>query len=52
MVVQILKKRWVDKSKENALDTVNQYAEFLGVPIKKVHFRVYDNREMYARAQS
>jgi len=47
MVTQILSSKWVDKSKKNALDMIYQYAEFLGVAIKKTKFRVYDNKEMY-----
>lgn len=47
MVEQVLQKPWVDKSKMNALDTVCQYAEFLGQPIQKPKFRVYDDREVF-----
>ena len=47
MVSQVLAKNWVDKSKKNALDVVCQYAEFLGMLIKKPEFRAYDNRELF-----
>jgi len=47
MIQQILNKPWCDKSKSNALDAVVQYAEFLGEPIEKTNFRVYQNEEMY-----
>jgi len=47
MAAQVLAKNWSDKSKENALEVVRQYAEFLGLPFKKPRFRAYDNREMF-----
>jgi hypothetical protein len=47
MVTQILSRSYVDKSKKNVFDMVYQYAEFLGVEIKKTRFRIYDNKEMY-----
>jgi len=47
MVQQVLKTSWVDKSKAMALETVKQYSEFLGSPIVKPVFRVYQNTEMY-----
>ena len=47
MVLQVLSKNWVDKSKKLALNVVCQYAEFLGKPIKKPDFKAYDNREIY-----
>jgi len=47
MVTQVLNKSWVDKSKAMALETVKQYSEFLGSPIEKPTFRVYDSQEMY-----
>lgn len=47
MVGQALQSAWVDKSKAMALTTLKQYAEFQGLPIPTVNFKVYDNREMY-----
>jgi len=47
MVSQVLRNTWVDKSKAMALLTLKQYAEFQGLPIPTVNFRVYDNAEMY-----
>jgi len=47
MIQQILRKDWCDKSKNNALDSVVQYSEFLGEPLEKPSFRVYQNAEMY-----
>ncbi|MEM3731051.1 MAG: tyrosine-type recombinase/integrase [Candidatus Bathyarchaeia archaeon] len=47
MIRQVLSKNWVDRSKKNAIDVICQYAEFLGIPIKKPDFRAYDNREMF-----
>ncbi|MCX8177020.1 MAG: site-specific integrase [Candidatus Bathyarchaeota archaeon] len=47
MFAQVLAKDWSDKSKECALEAVRQYAEFLGVSVKKPKFRAYDNRELY-----
>ena len=47
MVNQVLKCLWKDKVKNNALDAVCQYAEFLGQPIKKPKFKVFDNEEIY-----
>jgi len=47
MILQVLSKDWADKSKQCALDVVCQYAEFIGKPIRKPEFRVYNNREMY-----
>jgi integrase len=47
MTTQVLSKNWTDGVKENALDVVCQYAEFLGVPVERPNFRAYDNREMY-----
>ena len=47
MITQVLANNWVDKSKANAINAICQYAEFLGFPIKKPDFRVYNNREMY-----
>jgi len=48
MIVQVLAKDWVDKSKKHALDVVCQYAEFLGVPVEKPEFRVYNIRKGYS----
>ena len=47
MKLQILSSNWSDKSKQCALTTLEQYAEFLGLPFKKPKFKVYDNRELY-----
>ncbi len=50
MAAQILNGKWKDKVKSNALDTVEQYAEFIGAPFKRPNFRAYDNLEMYVPA--
>ena len=47
MMSQILAKSWTDGVKENALDVVVQYAEFLNVSVSRPNFRAYDNRETY-----
>jgi integrase len=47
MMIQVLSKNWSDGVKENALDVVCQYAEFLSIPVKRPNFRAYDNREMF-----
>ena len=47
MVSQVLASKWVDKSKSNAIITIQQYAKFLEIPVPTVNFRAYDNREMY-----
>ena len=47
MILQVLSKDWADKSKKCALDVICQYAEFIGKPIRKPEFRVYNNREIY-----
>ena len=47
MSSQILRNGWTDKVKSNGLDVVYQYAEFIGQPMVKVKFRVFDNREVY-----
>ena len=47
MVSQVLAKDWSDKCKELALETVRQYAEFIGLHIQKPRFKAYDNRELY-----
>ena len=47
MLRQVLASNWVDKSKSNALDTVCQLSEYLGNPVKRPNFRVYQNSEMY-----
>jgi len=47
MIDQVLQSTWVDKSKAMALLTLRQYAEYQGLPVPTVNFRVYDNREMY-----
>jgi hypothetical protein len=46
MMTQALNKSWTDGVKENALDVVCQYAEFLGVSVRRPNFRGYDNHEM------
>ncbi|MEM3356492.1 MAG: tyrosine-type recombinase/integrase [Candidatus Bathyarchaeia archaeon] len=47
MVIQVLNSNLSNEGKRLALDVVYQYAEFLGLPIKKPNYRVYDNRELY-----
>ncbi|MGB9960053.1 MAG: hypothetical protein ACPLKQ_06000 [Candidatus Bathyarchaeales archaeon] len=47
MFLQVLSKSWSDKSKECALETVKQYAEFLGFKVQKPNFKAYDNNELY-----
>jgi integrase len=47
MISQVLQSTWVDKSKAMALLTLRQFAEYQGLPVPTVNFRVYDNREMY-----
>jgi integrase len=47
MMTQALNKNWTDGVKENALGVVCQYAEFLGVSIRRPNFRAYDNREKF-----
>ena len=47
MIEQILRRDRSDETKRVALNTVYQYAEFLGTPIEKVPFRVYHNQETY-----
>jgi len=47
MIQEVLEKPWCSKSKNNALDTVIQYAEFLGLHLEKPRFRVYQDQEMY-----
>ena len=47
MMNQVLASNWVDKSKNNAIDVVCQYAEFLGNPVERPNFRPYQNTEMY-----
>lgn len=47
MVETVLKCGWVDKSKAMALLVVQQYAEFMGLPVPKVNYKTYDNREVY-----
>lgn len=47
MATQVLNGCWKDKVKSNALDVICQYAEFIGKPIEKVKFRVFDNTEAY-----
>ena len=47
MISQVLQSTWVDKSKAMALLTLRQYAEYQGLPVPTVNFRVYDNGEMY-----
>ena len=47
MITQILSSNWVDKSKSNAIITIQQYAKFLNTPVPMVNFRAYNNREMY-----
>jgi len=47
MILQVFGSPWVDKNKCNALNMVYQYADFLGLPVQKAKFKVYDNKEMY-----
>jgi integrase len=47
MIEWVMKSNWCDKSKYCAITTIGQYAEFLGLPVPKSNFRVYDNTEMY-----
>jgi len=47
MIREVLSRNWCDKNKQNAIDAICQYAEFLGVPVEKPKFKVYDNREMF-----
>ena len=47
MATQVLTKHWKDGTKENALDVVEQYAEYLIAPFERPNFRAYDNEEMY-----
>gem|GEM_PF-3924756 len=47
MILQVLSKDWADKSKKCALDVICQFAEFIGKPIQKPEFGVYNNREIY-----
>ncbi len=47
MANQVLSKAWKDGTKENALDVVEQYAEYLSIPFEKPPFKAYDNEEMY-----
>ncbi|HLN44559.1 MAG TPA: site-specific integrase [Candidatus Sulfotelmatobacter sp.] len=44
---QILNCSWKDKVKSNALDVVEQYAEFLKLAYERPNFRAYDTTEMY-----
>ncbi|MBS7636295.1 hypothetical protein KEJ37_02950 [Candidatus Bathyarchaeota archaeon] len=52
MFSQVLAKNWSDKSKECALETVRQYAEFLGLKVQKPRFKAYDNKELYVPSPS
>ncbi|MEM2917416.1 MAG: site-specific integrase [Candidatus Bathyarchaeia archaeon] len=52
MMTQVLVKDWSDKSKELALETVRQYAEFLGLNVQKPNFRAYNNIEWYVPTPS
>jgi len=47
MFSQVLASNWCDKSKEYALLTVQQYAEFKGFKVEKPKFKAYRNREVY-----
>ncbi|MEM2939469.1 MAG: site-specific integrase [Candidatus Bathyarchaeia archaeon] len=47
MIFQVLSKNWVDKSKTLALETVKQYAEFLGLKVEKPNFRAYNNTNIF-----
>ena len=47
MATQVLAKTWKDGTKENALDVVEQYAEYLNASFNRPNFRAYDNEEMY-----
>jgi len=52
MFSQVLSSNWCDKSKEYALITVQQYAEYKGLKVERPFFRVYDNREVYVPSPS
>ena len=52
MFRQVLASEWCDKSKQYALITVQQFAEFKGLKVEKPNFRVYDNREMFVPSPS
>ena len=52
MVQQIFNKGWCDLSKSKAIDAVYQYSQFIGKPIVKPRFRVYQNSEMYVPTPS
>jgi len=47
MFSQVLASSWCDRSKEYALLTVQQYAEFKGFKVEKPKFKAYHNREVY-----
>ena len=47
MTRQVLKGRWTDKVKSNALDVLVQYSDFLKIPYSRPSFRAYDNTEVY-----
>jgi integrase len=47
MVVQVLNSNWSSEVKRIALDVVCQYAEYLGKPIEKPRFKVYNDRELF-----
>ena len=47
MFSQVLASNWCDRSKEYALLTVQQYAEFKGFKVERPKFKVYHNREVY-----
>ena len=52
MFSQVLAKNWSEKSKECALETIRQYAEFLGLKVQKPKFRAYNNTELYVPTPS
>jgi integrase len=47
MANQILQSKWSDKSKVLALTTLKQYADFIKLPFPQIHFKAYDNKEMF-----
>jgi integrase len=47
MLGQVLANSWVDKSKNNAIDVIMDYAKFLGISVERPRFRPYQNSEMY-----
>ena len=47
MILQVLNGNWSNEVKRIALDVVCQYAEYLGRPIEKPKFKVYNDREFF-----